>query len=199
MNESLGRYKHAVDLLNNLEYQGVSLEIVHAVQLLRQDLDSRIKELESLIKGQKPVTAATVAAGAKNGSLTSSVMSTAKTRSWDSPRSLGSLTMGPPGDPLLASILSKLQANLLNSVCEQFQEEDHHVVRDLDNKIGQQLVRFKKELGLYEQKKSRDYNTRLDQAINENKKLSNQILKLRGRWDSLVESAKQRRSRQPED
>lgn len=186
-------------MLNNLEYQGVSLEIVHAVQLLRQDLDSRIKELESLIKGQKPVTAATAAAGAKNGSLTSSVMSTAKTRSWDSPRSLSSLTMGPPGDPLLASILSKLQANLLNSVCEQFQEEDPHVVRDLDNKIGQQLVRFKKELGLYEQKKSKDYNTRLDQAINENKKLSNQILKLRGRWDSLVESAKQRRSRQHED
>lgn len=199
MSESLGSYKHAVELLNGLECQGVSLEIIHAIQLLRQDIDARIKELESLIEGQKPVSAATVAAVAKNGSLASSTVSNAKTRSWDGPRNLSSPTMGPPGDPLLASLFGKLQANLVNSICEEFKEEDPHVVGELENRVRQQLLRFKKELGLYEQKKSKDYNVRLEQAINENKKLSNQILKLRGRWDSLVESAKQRRSRQYED
>ncbi|GAV50254.1 hypothetical protein ZYGR_0U01100 [Zygosaccharomyces rouxii] len=199
LSESLSSYKHAIELLNGLECQGVSLEIIHAIQLLRQDIDARTKELESLIEGQKPISAAAVAAAvAKNGSLASSTGSTAKTRGWDSPRNLNSPAMGP-GDPLLASIFGKLQANLVNSICEQFKEEDPHIVGEVENRVRQQLVRFKKELGLYEQKKSKDYSVRFEQAINENKKLSNQILKLRGRWDSLVESAKQRRSRQHED
>lgn len=172
---------------------------MHAIQLLRQDIDARIKEIDNLIEGQKPVSAATVAAVAKNGSLGSSVVSSAKTRSWENPRNLSSPVVGPPGDSLLASIFGKLQVNLVNSICEQFKEGDAEVVDELDEKVRQQLVRFKKDLGLYEQKKSKDYNIRLEQAINENKKLSNQILKLRGRWDSLVESAKQRRSRQYED
>lgn len=78
-------------------------------------------------------------------------------------------------------------------------KEDPQVLKELDYRIAQQFSQFRKELALYEQKKSKDYNARLEQAIAENKKLSNQILKLRGRWDSLVESAKQRRSRQHED
>lgn len=199
MTESLSCYKRAMELLNGIGCQGVSAEIIHAIQLLRQDIDARIKELESLIEDQKPVSTTAVGAVTKNGSLTNSTISNAKTRNWDNPRSLGSSVMGPSGDPLLASIFGKLQVNLVNSVRNQFKEEDPHVVNELDNNVRQQLVRFKKELGLYEQKKSKDYNIRLEQVINENKKLSNQILKLRGRWDSLVESAKQRRSRQYED
>ncbi|CDF91258.1 ZYBA0S10-03246g1_1 [Zygosaccharomyces bailii CLIB 213] len=188
--EALKQYKHALALLANLKCQGTSSEIVHALELLRQDIDSRIKELENLQERRNPMTP-------KNGAVRNSSVSLAKTRSWDNSRNMGS-GLGSSSDPLLISILGKLQSNLINSISEQC-KEDPQVLKELDGRIAQQFSQFRKELALYEQKKSKDYNARLEQAIAENKKLSNQILKLRGRWDSLVESAKQRRSRQHED
>ncbi|AQZ12083.1 YLR211C [Zygosaccharomyces parabailii] len=188
--EALKQYKQALELLANLKCQGTSSEIVHALELLRQDIDSRIKELESLQERRNPIAS-------KNGTVRNSSVSLAKTRSWDNSRNMGN-GLGSSSDPLLISILSKLQANLTNSMSEQC-KEDPHVLKEFDSRIAQQFSQFRKELALYEQKKSKDYNARLEQAVAENKKLSNQILKLRGRWDSLVESAKQRRSRQHED
>lgn len=190
LSEALEQYRQALELLAGLKCEDTSPEIIHALELLRQDIDSRIKELESLQERRKPLVS-------QDGTVANSAVSLAKTRSWDNSRNLLN-GMGPSNDPILASILSKLQANLVNSVCEQF-KDDPHVVKDLDNRIAQQLARFRKDLALYEQKKSKDYNAKLEQAMAESKKLSNQILKLRGRWDSLVESAKQRRSRQHED
>lgn len=63
-------------------------------------------------------------------------------------------------------------------------------------KINLRLEQFKKELVLYEQNKFKEYGMKIDQVAKENKKLSNEIGRLRERWDSLVESAKQRRDKQ---
>ena len=66
----------------------------------------------------------------------------------------------------------------------------------IKNEVAQQFAQFRRELSVYEQKKSRDYEAKSEQVMKENKKLLNQVNRLKERWDSLVESAKQKRNQQ---
>ncbi|KAG0676643.1 hypothetical protein C6P43_004050 [Kluyveromyces marxianus] len=94
-------------------------------------------------------------------------------------------------DPLLLSITSKLENSVMRLINAS---EDPGSVSKTE--IMQQFSQFKRELTVYEQKKSKDYEGKMEQVIKENKKLSNQVNRLKERWDSLVESAKQKRNQQ---
>lgn len=183
----------------NLDSGHLSAEVNHAVELLRQDIDARIRELESIIELQKPTISKNASAiGSVVLNMSPPMQGMGKTRSWQSARE-GSAVNGLNTDPVLASILNKLQSNLTSSFSERLNDVDNESAQGIEAKVGQHIARFSRELGLYEQKKFKEYNVKLDQAIKENKKLSNQIVKLRERWDSLVESAKQRRNRQQDE
>ena len=114
------------------------------------------------------------------------------TRNWDDSEYQD--TLNPINDPILMSILNRLQFNLNNDM--QTKVEAGKNSKSLEMKINLRLEQFKKELVLYEQKKFKEYGMKIDQVTRENKKLSNEIGRLRERWDSLVESAKQRRDKQ---
>lgn len=200
---AIKEYKKALDILDrsgkSSEEQdvGLSHEVTRALDLLQDDIQAKIRELESLVEVQRPEES-------KNSSTVGSLWNASsmsnqtvvKTRTLE-----GSLngTMGLMMDPLLVSLINKLQVNFINAVSEELKRTESHDIQSIESQVKQQIGRFKKELGMYEQKKIKEYNLRLDQAIKENKKLSNQIVKLRERWDSLVESAKQRRNKKQDD
>lgn len=202
MIEAINKYKKALESLNptneNLDSGQLSAEVNHAVELLRQDIDARIRELESIIELQKPPSKDASAIGSIVLNMNPSMQGMGKSRSWQNARE-GSPASGLHTDPVLVSILNKLQSNLTTSVTERPNDVDSESAQGIEAQVSQHIARFRRELGLYEQKKFKEYNVKLDQAIKENKKLSNQIVKLRERWDSLVESAKQRRNRQQDD
>lgn len=49
---------------------------------------------------------------------------------------------------------------------------------------------------IYEQRRTREYQIKVEHLNKDVKKLSSQNSKLKERWDSLVESARQRKNRQ---
>lgn len=177
----------------------LSPEVREAIRLLRQDVNERIRDMETLVDLQKPaVSPNTQMPMSTLLSMNSSIQGMSKTRSWDGGRN-GNDTTGMQTEPFLGRILNKLQSNLICKIEEQMKTKDGKNGPSVESIVNQQLLQFRKDLALYEQKKIRDYTSRLEQANKENRKLSNQIVKLRERWDSLVESAKQRRTRQQED
>ncbi|QLQ79151.1 hypothetical protein HG537_0B04990 [Torulaspora globosa] len=148
--------------------------------------------METLVEIQKPVASQQVPVPVST--LNSSMQGMSKTRSWDGRN--GNETSGLQMEPFLGRILSKLQSNLTTRIEERIKDKDGVSVESI---VNQQLVQFRKDLAVYEQRKIREYTSRLEQANKENRKLSHQIVRLRERWDSLVESAKQRRIRQQEE
>ncbi|EJT42365.1 YLR211C-like protein [Saccharomyces kudriavzevii IFO 1802] len=121
-----------------------------------------------------------------------SINGVGNTRNWDN--SVYQDTLNPINDPVLISILNRLQSNLNNDI--QLKVEGEKIPKNSEMKINLRLEQFMKELVLYEEKKFKEYGIKIDQVTKENKKLSNEIGRLRERWDSLVESAKQRRDKQ---
>lgn len=203
---AIRQYTKALEFLKPLDEKlesdgnAVSVEVTRALELLRQDIEVKTRELENMVELQKPLPAKnTSIVGSLWNMTSSSLPGMTKTRSVDSARSARSPSNGLIMDPLLVSLVSKLQANLVNGLREEMNDEESFSIQEAETLVSQQIAKFKKELGIYEQKKVKDHNLRLDQAITENKKLSNQIIKLRERWDSLVESAKQRRSRKQDE
>ncbi|KAG0662729.1 hypothetical protein C6P45_001056 [Maudiozyma exigua] len=70
----------------------------------------------------------------------------------------------------------------------------HAVQKSLINEeVQQHMEQFRKELSWYEQRRIEEYENRIEQTENDNKKLSLQVERLKQRWDSLVESAKERK------
>lgn len=191
--EALSKYESALKCLNpeedDKETERWSPEVVQAIKLLRQDLRERVRDIEALIDLQRPSTA-------KSSAISTSVLLSANPSSpnMSSIRG-GSHAIGIQPDPLLVKIMNKLQIDLVAKIDENNDKKSQKT----EAIINQHLIQFMKDLSLYEQKKYKEFNARLEKANNENKKLSNQIVKLRERWDSLVESAKQRRTRQQEN
>ncbi|CCD24384.1 Atg38p NDAI_0D00700 [Naumovozyma dairenensis CBS 421] len=114
--------------------------------------------------------------------------------------------INPFNDVVIRTITDNLKMNLLESIKGQYhllngnakderKNDEDEFIKQLNTTFESQFDMFRKELGFYEQKKFSEYDTNLDNLIKENKKLLNQIVKLRERWDSLVESAKQRRNK----
>lgn len=171
-------------------------EVGEAIQLLKQDVKERIHEIEGLLELQRPSTAKSASlSGTMLMNMNSSLQNISKVRPWETVRG-GNSTGGLPIDPLLNKILNKLQSEMLAKLGEKINDKDFQKGQGIEAIINQNLMQFTKDLALYEQKKYKEFNGRLEKANSENKKLSTQIIKLRERWDSLVESAKQRRTRQ---
>ncbi|CCE64986.1 hypothetical protein TPHA_0J01650 [Tetrapisispora phaffii CBS 4417] len=116
-------------------------------------------------------------------------------------------------DPSLISIFNKFQSNLTKSLSDQLLNSNE--MNDSNSKttsivaqqikyivakaIEDELSSFEKELCVYENKKCKEYQIKLNRSSEENKRLNKQIMKLRERWDGLVESAKQKKLRKQED
>lgn len=195
------KYRHALDNLivkeEGAEEVRLGPEVVEAIKLLRQDINDRVRDIEALVELQRPTTAkSTSLSGTILMNLNSSSQNVASVRPWDVVRG-GNPAAGMQVDPLLLKILNKLQNEIIAKLEEKIVEK--HKGQSIESIVNQSLMQFGKDLAIYEQKNYKEFNARLEKANNENKKLSNQIVKLRERWDSLVESAKQRRTRQQDN
>lgn len=196
------KYQEAIEVLGpqngNLYQNELSPDVSQAIDLLKQDITVKIQELELLIEKQSPEENSI--GMVKNNMLIGTVILNNKasingvgnTRNWDN--SVYQDTLNPINDPVLISILNRLQSNLNNDI--QLKVEGEKIPKNSEMKINLRLEQFMKELVLYEEKKFKEYGMKIDQVTKENKKLSNEIGRLRERWDSLVESAKQRRDKQ---
>lgn len=182
----------------NLSQNELSSDVTQAVDLLKQDITAKIQELELLIDKQSPEENSI---GMLNNNMLigsvilnnkTSINGVGNTRNWDN--SIYQNSLNPQNDPVLISILNRLQFNLNNDMESKVKEVKNS--NNSEMKINLRLEQFKKELVLYEQNKFKEYGMKIDQVAKENKKLSNEIGRLRERWDSLVESAKQRRDKQ---
>lgn len=152
--------------------------IHNAIVLLREDIDIRVKELGMLQEAQSTSESSEVGS---NSSLSRFVTDGSLYHNGNS------LSLA---DPLLLSITSKLENNIVRLITSTQTDK----VNKTD--VVQQFAQYRRELTMYEQKKSKDYEARLEQIMKENKKLLNQVNRLKDRWDSLVESAKQKRNQQ---
>lgn len=177
---AIQEYRKAIKQLDYInETEDLPENVQYAVTLLHDDILLRVKELGVL---QEVQSNSESSESGSNSSISRFV-------------SDGSLY--PNGnsvlisDPLLLSITSKLENSVM---CLINASEDPGSVSKTE--IMQQFSQFKRELTVYEQKKSKDYEGKMEQVIKENKKLSNQVNRLKERWDSLVESAKQKRNQQ---
>lgn len=196
------KYQEAIEVLGpqneNLSQNKLSSDVTQAIDLLKQDITAKIQELELLIEKQS--SEENNIGMVNNNMLIGSVILNNKSpinginnaRNWDNPAYQD--TLSPINDPLLMSILNRLQFNLNNDI--QLKTEGGKNSKNSEMKINLRLEQFKKELVLYEQKKFKEYGMKIDEITKENKKLANEIGRLRERWDSLVESAKQRRDKQ---
>lgn len=181
INESLKEYEKAfIDLKNSQKDINIQDNVQQAINLLIQDLEVRINELEVLNRQ-------------KNLRYNQGTTSINNARIQEINRTLTSES--PVTDPLLISITNKLQNNLLQNLttnlkCNRLSPQDIEII------VQQQLTQFKREMAIFEQKKFRDFELKFEQMVKENRKLSNQVVRLKNRWDSLVESAKQKRNLQ---
>lgn len=201
--EALEKYRRALDNLNVKEEGSEEVrlgpEVIEAIKLLRQDINDRVRDIEALVELQRPTTAkSTSLSGTILMNKNSSSQNVASVRPWDVFRG-GNPAAGMQVDPLLLKILNKLQNEIIAKLEDKIIEKDCRKGQTIESIVNQSLMQFGKDLAVYEQKNYKEFNARLEKANNENKKLSNQIVKLRERWDSLVESAKQRRTRQQDN
>ncbi|CAH01779.1 Atg38p [Kluyveromyces lactis] len=165
-----------LDAINSME--SLPENIHNAIVLLREDIDARVKELGMLQEAQSTSESSEIGS---NSSLSRFMMDGSFYHNGNS------LFLT---DPLLSSITSKLENNVIRSITSK---QTDKVIK---NEVAQQFAQFRRELSVYEQKKSRDYEAKSEQVMKENKKLLNQVNRLKERWDSLVESAKQKRNQQ---
>lgn len=174
---SIQSYQMAQSELNRLNSDSdLSLDVRNALELLKKDIHFRIRELELL----------------KEASANDSIVSLSNI---SLPR-VADASAFPNGnstvltDPLLISITNKLENNLLHFINPD--KTDKIAISE----ISQQVNQLRRELCLYEQRKFKEYDLKLEQVMKENKKLSNQVVRLKERWDGLVESAKLKRNQQ---
>lgn len=177
VSKSIYEYERVLQQLESLDNdQKFPGNIREALDLLNKDVTLRIKELQMLQDAQS-------SSESLDSSSNSSISKAIEGSFYHNGNSVF-LT-----DPLLLSITNKLENNLVKLITSS---ESNPTKID----IMQQVNQFKRELSLYEQKKSKEYDFRLEQVMKENKKLSNQVNRLKDRWDSLVESARLKRDLQ---
>ncbi|EDO15894.1 hypothetical protein Kpol_1019p14 [Vanderwaltozyma polyspora DSM 70294] len=171
--------------------------------MLKSDINLRVRELDTLITLK---SSSNGLKASRNLPMMSSVILNNNSSTNPAESLWNNNNCGANLDPFLNSMLNKFQHNLELSLMDTLKsgsnssnnndKKVNHNVQDVSLKISEQMSQFKKELRIYEQQKCKEFQLRMEQALAENKKLSNQIVKLRERWDSLVESAKQKRNRQ---
>ncbi|AET41371.1 Atg38p Ecym_8075 [Eremothecium cymbalariae DBVPG len=182
-------YEHVLEQLESLVKDlALNGDLKRAIMLLKEDIELKVKELEQWDQRKQPTPANTTQGLSTNNK--------------SSPGRVIDMNMhlnnaNPITDPFLASIINKLQTNILQVLTQQFAGEAKTAgQKEVSCLVTQQIAQFQKEIAIFEQRKFREYDTKMDQLIKENKKLSNQVVRLKDRWDSLVESAKQKRNQQ---
>lgn len=168
---------------------------MNAIQLLQEDIASKVRELERMHQRQQQYQKTSALNGNNSTMLAMRTPSSSTIlRNLDTSGSSNNNNLNM--DPLLGCITAKLQNSLVSSLLSKF--GDTYDSGELESLMTQHVTQFKRDIAIFEQRKFKDYEVRLEQLIKENKKLSNQIVKLKTRWDSLVESAKQKRNLQNE-
>ncbi|AMD20490.1 HDL254Cp [Eremothecium sinecaudum] len=181
-------YNKALEKILQLEDSvEVNEGLKDAIGLLKQDLLVKIKELQHL-QQKRPNNAA-------NSATVTAVMNSGTVRVQGSVNEGGnSISIS---DPFLASIVNKLHMNILQSLSQLSGIQVDKT--ELEQLLMYQIKNLEKEIALFEQRKFREYDSKMEQLIKENKRLSNQVLRLKDRWDSLVESARQKRNQQDDN
>lgn len=201
LSDALDLYVSALEGLDlkspNFDLQGLDDTIIEAVKLLRDDIELRIKELQICViesskdekdsKNNKASMALVQSSAGNNNNLAAS-------KYWDSTRNITDITSSTFIDPYTSSMLSKLQNSMVDLIKEAKNQKTD--VNDLVSTALFQIDQFKKEMLIYEQRRTREYQIKVEHLNKDVKKLSSQNSKLKERWDSLVESARQRKNRQ---
>lgn len=183
--DTIREYKASLEKLTDLE-KGTEFnkELKNALGLLREDICIKIRELK--ICGQK---AKTDGSGVpKQGGSGSNNGIGYSIGSGDSDGECKFL------DSFLVSIIHKLQHDILEYMSEKFVS-----VKGFDRSEAEKVVsvlfgKLQRDISIVEQGKFREYDANMKQLVKENKKLCSQVLRLRDRWDSLIESARQKRN-----
>lgn len=122
--------------------------------------------------------------------LNNSMIQSGGARMWDNDKSV------PNSDPIFTGIINKLQNNINIAIDNNIDKSNSSLDsqrRKINEEVQQHMEQFKKEINWYEQRRIMEYANRIEQTENDNKKLSLQVERLKHRWDSLVESAKERK------
>ena len=122
--------------------------------------------------------------------LNNSMIQSGGARMWENDK------VAPNGDPIFTGIINKLQNNIhvaINNNLEKSNSSLDSQRRIINEEVQQHMEQFKKEISWYEQRRIMEYENRIEQTENDNKKLTLQVERLKQRWDSLVESAKERK------
>lgn len=203
----------------------MSNNVIEAVQLLRKDVSQTIYDIQNVLHVDNDFTLPVnnkIGENTeffKNGSnnncpsssdsnginqnflgsvylrMNPSVMQPGGARMWENIISNDKLI--PNNDPLFLGIINKLQSNVILSVSNQTKDiqQNEEGTQSIEEKIQQHVEQFRKEVSWYEQKKYEEYENKIQEIERENRKLNLQVDRLKQRWDSLVESAKERKKK----
>ncbi|SMN19886.1 similar to Saccharomyces cerevisiae YLR211C ATG38 Putative protein of unknown function [Maudiozyma saulgeensis] len=217
--------KEINEITDKIEESGLSKNVIEAVQLLRKDISQTIYDIQNVLPTENDFTIpysnkigenadvfrnestnncpSTADSNGINqnflGSvylrMNPSVMQPGGAKMWET--SMNNDKLIPNNDPLFLGIVNKLQSNIIMSTSNQFKNGQHTVrgTQAIEEEIQQHVEQFRKEVSWYEQKRFEEYENRMKELEMENKKLNLQVDRLKQRWDSLVESAKERKKK----
>lgn len=103
-----------------------------------------------------------------------------------------------PYEPMLASRLELFKSNLFNLFKEKTNPRTGVSWSDIEVLFSQEVSQLFASIAVMDQQRYRESDLKIEQLSKENKKLTAHIAKLKERWDSLVESARQKRNQQHE-
>ncbi|SCU99265.1 LAFA_0G22980g1_1 [Lachancea sp. 'fantastica'] len=168
--ESINVYLETVKLIEEFESKNKGFDQVEdvktAIELLKIDIESKVWELQQL-----NLRAKTPAAKPDNVAAVKNPMTTT-----ESPQTF--------------------VENVLNLVRSKTELKPGASVHDLETGIAAETTQLLRGLSWVDQQRSKEYEARIEELCTENKQLTTQIHKLKERWDSLVESARQKRNQQ---
>ncbi|CCK68713.1 Atg38p KNAG_0B02700 [Huiozyma naganishii CBS 8797] len=211
LNESLKYYRQSVNEINkvilrlNSEHPDeVNDEVIESIEILKRDVSQTMFDLENFIKAQRAVSKGSTVKNSINMNMMGSMLLSIKPSMNNVNRPSPTSEQSGDGegnnfvsDPILTGILNKLQTNLFALTADtKGVGVDGRGTKNANLEVSHHIEQFKRELSWYEQKKFSEYDSRLERTRKENRKLLQEVEKLKDRWNNLVESAKQRRNRE---
>ncbi|CEP62558.1 Atg38p LALA0_S05e08306g [Lachancea lanzarotensis] len=168
--ESINVYQETVKLIEELESKNEGFKQIEdvktAIDLLKIDIEGKISELQQLKLRAATPTAKPDYVAAVELPKASS----------DSPQTFV--------EKILTLVRSKTELKPGVSIY------------DLESGIAREAAQLLQGLSWVGQQRSKEYEAKIEQMCAENKQLTTQIHKLKERWESLVESARQKRNQQ---
>ncbi|SCU93723.1 LAMI_0E15368g1_1 [Lachancea mirantina] len=154
-----------------------SEHVRQALSLVGDDIQNRVKELKLLEQAAQEV-----AQDSQNQSDRSEItaMTALREKSWT--------------DSNFATVIETYRTSLLNLLKVQLETDSRFST--LEDIVNQNVISLLSDMGMLEQRRVAQYEAKVEHLARENKKMSNQIVKLKERWGSLVESARQKRKQE---